>query len=276
MTADSGASASLRASSHNASDRRLVVFVAWLAIAIPAMLVLTGLAAVLPAIPWWTGLVLGAVIALVLVAIQLRGSFARVLAAIGATPADPTTHARAFNLVQGLSLAGGISEPELHVVDDEARNAAAIAQGDKSAIVITSGLLDVIDRIGLEGVVAEALVRIGNGDAEGSTMGTGLFGPMLSGPLASVGKPLAAFGLGRLIGPDRDLAADRAAVALTRYPPGLLAALDLIREGSPAPRRSTEATAHVWLVPPAALEIGAEPVLPSTPLDLRIDVLGEL
>lgn len=276
MNADPGADAPLHSTASNGSGRSLVILVAWLAMAVPLAIIFGVLALLLPWVPWWTGLLVGLVIGAVMVLVQLRGASGQLLKALGAVPADPADHARFFNLAQGLSLAGGISDPELYLVIDEARNAAAVAQGDRSAIVVTTGLHDAIDRMALEGIVAEALVRIENGDAEASTIGAALFGPLLVGPWSAVVRPLAGFGLNRLLGSDRDLAADRAAVALTRYPPGLLAGLDLIRGGTPAVSRSSRATDHVWLVPPSAVDRQAGVVLPSASLDLRIDVLAEL
>jgi heat shock protein HtpX len=249
---------------------------AWSALAVPLIIVGIVVFAIIPGVGWWLGVLVGAVVALALVAVRLRGASARLLQLIGADSASDDEHARFFNLVEGLSLAGGINPPDLHVLDDGARNVAVVARGDHSAIVATTGLLDSLDRIALEGILAEALVRIGNGDAEAATVGSALFGPLVSGPLALVTKPVAARGLRHLLGSERDLLADRAAVALTRYPPGLLAALDLVRGGSAIVGRPDPATDHVWLVPPSAVDPEAEVVIPSASLDLRIDVLGEL
>ena len=244
MNPDSGADTPLRPTSAS-SSHAVVIFIAWLAVAAPLIVIGVVVGALVPVVTWWMGLAVGALIGVIWVAARLRGAAARLLRTVGAEPADETQHARFFNLVQGLSLAGGISEPELFVVSDQGRNVVAIGQGDRTAVVITSGLLDAIDRISLEGLVADALVRIGNGDAEAATLGAALFGPLERGPLASLVRPLVGFGYGRLLGPDRDLLADRAAVALTRYPPGLLSALDLIRAGTPAVATPAPAPEHV-------------------------------
>ena len=117
-------------------------------------------------------------------------------------------------------------------------------------MVFSTGLLDALDRVSLEGVVAEALVRIRSGDAEAATLGAVLYGDLQRGPLAAIGKPAAVVGLRRLLAEDRDLSADRAAVALTRYPPGLLAALSIIRDGTPTTAAADPSNEHLWLVPP--------------------------
>ncbi len=277
MNADSSSDATLRTQSSTGPKLAFVVALAWLAVAGPFVIVGVIAFAVVPGVGWWLGALIGAASAMVLVLVRLHGAaVSRLLNAIGAEPASEGDHGRYYNLVEGLSLAGGIAQPDLYVLDDDARNVAAVARGDQSAIVITAGLLDSLDRIGLEGIIAEALVRIGNGDAEAATVGSSLFGPLISGPLAVVTKPMATMGLRRLLGSDRDLLSDRAAVALTRYPPGLLAALDVVRAGSPIVGEPNPVTDHVWLVPPSAVDPGAEVVVTVAPLDLRIDVLGEL
>ena len=61
-----------------------------------------------------------------------------------------------------------------------------------------------------------------------------------------------------------------------RRPPGLLAALDRIRAGTPTVASSSVTTDHVWLVPPSTVDAEVGAVVPAAPLDLRIDALGEL
>ena len=102
---------------------------------------------------------------------------------------------------------------------------------------------------------------------------------MLDGPMAPVLAPVAKVGLGRLLREDRDLEADRQAVRLTRYPPGLHAALAKIGEGDAKPMSSTPGQAHLWLVDPSAESaavLSAEDEVHRAPLGLRIDVLAEL
>lgn len=246
-------------------------------VAIPMMIVACGICAVIPGIAWWVGLPIGLAIAVGFVLLRLRNASTTLLRDLQAAPADTVDYARFHNLAQGLALAGGVNEPELYVVPDDGRNAAAVAQGDRCAIVATTGLLDSLDRISLEGVIAEALVRISSGDAEAATVGAVLLGSLLNGPAGIVLKPAATFGLQRLLPNDRDLSSDRAAVALTRYPPGLAAAFTTIRDGSATVGSSNQATEHVWLVRPSTVDAAAVAVVPGgAPLDLRIDVLGEL
>lgn len=253
-----------------------VVLLAVALLAVPAMIFLCLVAAVLPGVPWWLGIPLGVLAAGLIVFLRYRRAVDHVLAGLGVAPAKPETYPRYHNIVEGLSLAGGVGEPDLYLIDDDGRNAVALAQGDRCAIVASTGLLESLDRISLEGVVAETLVRIKSGDAEAATLGTALFGGLLAGPLASVARPAAAFGLRRLLSDNRDLAADRAAVALTRYPPGLLSALTTMRAGSVRLGVAGPGNEHIWLVPPATVEGANDVMVAAAPLDLRIDILGEL
>lgn len=279
MSTDSSASPSPtsppRADRAVVVDRTVAAALAWAALAVPLMVVGAVLGLLAPGLGWLIGVVVGALIGAVVVWHRLRSAQRRVLSLLGAEPASDNAHARLLNLAEGLSLAGGTGQPDLYVIDDPGLNAAALAGGGQAALVATTGLLGALDRVPLEGVVAEALVRVRNGDAEAATLGVSLFGSLLAGPLVLVTKPIGRLGIGRLLGPDRDLLADRAAVSLTRYPPGLLEALDQIRSANPVVGRRSPATDHLWLVPPSAIDGRAE-VLPVAPLDLRIDVLGEL
>ena len=240
-------------------------------VALPLMVLGAVVCGLIPAVPWWIGPILGLAVAAAIVAQRVSTAYRRLLAALGAAPARPDDHARFHNIVQGLSLAASVGEPDLYVVDDPGRNAAAVAYGQWSAVVATSGLLSAVDRIALEAVVAECLVRLGNGDAEAATLGSSLFSPLLGGPLG----PLGAIGLDRLLADDRDLRADQAAVALTRYPPGLSSALATISAGPVRVQRAPARVDHVWLVPPSSLE-PAPGTHETSGLTLRLDVLGEL
>jgi heat shock protein HtpX len=275
MNADSGAdNPHLTPASPPGSAPAVVL--AWGIVAVPLIVLGLVVAVVVPGISWWAGLFVGAVAALIVILLRLRSGTGRLLDALGAEEATEDAYARYFNLVEGLALAGGIGQPDLYVVTDSACNAAAVAHRGQTAVIMTTGMLDSLDRIALEGVVAEALVRIGSGDAAAATLASSLYGPLLGGPLGPITRPLARRGMGLLLGPDRDLAADRAAVTLTRYPPGLLAALSTARTGTPVPSRRSATTDHLWLVPPTSVDRAAEPVVAAAPLDLRIDVLGEL
>ena len=205
-----------------------------------------------------------------LVVPRLRNVEQSVISQFSAVPADEMRHARLLNLVGGLVLSIGLPEPDVRVLDDPALNAMTVVGADTVTLIVTQGLLDALDRLELEGVVAELLVRAKDGDAAIGTGAASLIGGLfLDGPL----KPFRAYGVGRLramLDDDRDLLADRAAVGITRYPPALVSAFTKMKSGDLVPAGSTPRVEHLWLVPPTRALVA------SHPLDLRIDVLQEI
>jgi Zn-dependent protease with chaperone function len=153
------------------------------------------------------------------------------LALTRARPADVEGDARLHNIVEGLCVAAGLPKPDLYVVDDHTLNAFSLGRNPGHAsVVVTSGLLDKLNRVELEGVVAHELAHIRNHDTLVTTTAVGL-------PLLRVVLP------GR-----RESVADATGVRFTRYPPGLIAALEKLR-GEPSPGRSWT-TAHLWINAP--------------------------
>ena len=256
------------------SDGRPVaaIALAGATVAVPLAVVGALVFAVLPG-PFWVGIVLGLLVAAAVIWLWLRAADRVAMARIDGGLPDSADVERLTNLVSGLALAAGVAEPEVRVLPDPARNALVAARSGRNHLAVTTGLLDHIDPIQMEGLVAELLIRLKNGDAEAATIGAALFGrPMLDGPLAPLLRPLATRGLDLLLDPDRDLTADRHAVSLTRYPPGLLAALQIISQGELRPSASTDGVAHMWLVDPVD---GAGSSSSRSGIDLRIDVLAE-
>lgn len=203
------------------------------------------------------------VVALVIVSgaawLATRQATATVLRRIGGAEADPVRHARLHNLIEGLSAAAGVPKPELRVIDDPAPNALACGRSPRTAaVVVTQGLLDKLTRIELEGVLAHELSHIRSLDILPATMAV-----VFAAPLGPKMVDLA-------IGPGREARADAHGVSITRYPPGLLSALEKIdADGAELGPRS-RTIAHLWLRPPKTG--GAD----SQPFDERIEALREL
>ena len=282
-----------------------------------AVLLLTGFALVAGAVVWlivaaagWpiAGLIVGVLVALGAGLWAARRGERSVLREIGARPADPVADARFINLVDGLCSASGVPRPTLLVLDHPARNALATARSQRHAsLVATSGLLESLSRIELEGVVAHELSRVKSGDAELSTVVAGTAGRVLAwcdwgfgvttsspagsgvGPRVIVGwllagpALLAAQLLRRGLDPEREAAADLATARLTRYPPGLLAALENIATADAEVPR-LHGVAHLWLHSPLSRpappgwRLGFLDRVLATPdsLPARIETLREL
>ncbi|HEY2428979.1 MAG TPA: M48 family metalloprotease [Acidimicrobiales bacterium] len=184
-----------------------------------------------------------------LVAPRIGSAEERVLHLVGPhRRADPRRDARYLNLVEGLAPGAGLPRPDCVVIDDPSVNALAVGRDARHGVLVaTSGLLERMSRMELEGVIARGLAQLRDGTTAG---------------------PTVALALGRVVtaGEWEALAADAQAVSLTRYPPGLSAALRTLltarHDGAPDVPRSTSSTlASLWLAPPGgagALERRAE------------------
>ena len=280
--------------------------------------VFTALAAT--AIAYWVGLgAPGIAIAVVFAGLSTFGSYwksdAIALAVSRARPADEATYARLHNLVEGLCIASGLPKPRLYVIDDVAPNAFATGRNPQhAAIAVTTGLLERLDRVELEGVLAHELSHVKNYDILVSTLAIVMLGVItlladlsfrfhwLSGhrrnERSSAGPQaiLAVFGLVMImVGPivaklihlaisrRREQLADFSAVEMTRYPPGLISALEKLRADSSVVRSGSRATAHMWIEDPMAqrAEDGHLSKLnrlfnTHPPLQQRIEALREL
>ncbi|MEM7322879.1 MAG: hypothetical protein AAF531_07330 [Actinomycetota bacterium] len=256
-------------------DLNRALIPAVLALAVPAIIVCSLLFWLIPG-PWWLGIPVGLAIAAGAVWLRVRRADEIVLSRLGGGLLHPDGAVRLENLVQGLSLAGGVVEPGMTVLSDQARNAMAVRRNGRNHLVVTQGLLESLEVVELEGLVAELLTRLKNGDAEAATVGAALYGgPILDGPLASVLGPVARTLLGGLLDADRDLEADRQAVSLTRYPPGLLGALAAMRRGDVSPAADSAGLSHLWIADPDVAD-APQGAAARASLGLRIDILAEL
>ncbi len=242
-------------------------------------------------------------------AVALRMSHAR--------PADAVAHARLHNLVEGLCIAAGLPKPGVFVVEDPAPNAFATGRHPRrAAVAVTTGLLDKLTRVELEAVLAHELSHIKNRDTLVSTLAVTLVGVITllsdvalrfswwggprhrndrhrrSGPAAILGvvglvllvvAPLVGRLMQVAVTRRRELLADLSGVGLTRYPPGLISALEKLRDVGTVVHSASRATAHLWIESPLARtpSEGWEAWLnrffdTHPPLDQRIAALREL
>ena len=211
-------------------------------------------------------LVAAAVVALVLAVVAYLNAFRVVLRVSHAQPVSAEEEPRYHNLVEGLCVSAGLPKPDLYVIDDDAPNSFATGRNAAhAAIVVTTGLLQKLSRMELEGVIAHELSHIRSNDILVNSLGTALVGlPLLpAGPLA--GRLLAVF-----VGRGRERDADIGGVRLTRYPPGLAAALEKVRRDGSGDLPASRATAHLWISSPLDVEDGAGR------LDKRIAALRDM
>ncbi len=230
----------------------------------------------------WAGVAVAIVVAIALTIGSYWNSDKVALAINRARPADPQTYARLYNLVEGLCIGTGLPMPKLYIIDDPAPNAFATGRNPKhSAIAVTSGLLEKMNRIELEGVLAHELSHIKNYDILVSTLAVVMVGivALLSdlglrfmifgggrnrdsnnggaGPILAIIAlvfiilaPIAATLMQFAVSRRRESLADISAVEITRYPPGLISALEKLQTDHTVVKENNRATAHLWIEEP--------------------------
>ncbi|NCW49618.1 MAG: hypothetical protein EBV88_09145, partial [Actinobacteria bacterium] len=208
-------------------------------------------------VPVVVAVLASAVLGLVTTALIGRGAQGAVLTVTGARPLGEDESPRLAGLVEGLCLSSGVETPSLHVIDSPTPNALIARQGEeRPSLVVTTGLLDGLGRVEMEGAVAHLLARLKRREVRVATAATLLAaGPVhardrdgrLASLLAALLAPLAgsAERLRRVVCPEAAVMhADVDGVALTRYPPGLISALERIAETPTAPLRGARSTAQ--------------------------------
>ena len=216
-----------------------------------------------------------------------------VLRTTGARPAEGREYVYLRDTVEGLSLAAGIPPPEVYVVPSEEINAFATGRDpEHSSVAVTTGLLRVLDRQELEGVLAHEVSHIRNRDVSFMTLVAVLVGLVailshiilrtyrygairgrrgrgdrerrgLDVAILAVGFLLAIFAplLTRIVqfavSRQREFLADASGIELTRYSEGLASALEKIRDHNRGEMDVSEAVSHMFFVDPnrSALDI---------------------
>jgi heat shock protein HtpX len=204
------------------------------------------------------------------------------LAASHARPADGPEFQRYHNLVEGLCISAGLPKPRLFVVDDSSPNAFATGRNpEHAALAVTTGLLQMMNRVELEGVVAHELSHVKNYDILVSTIAVTAVGVVAL--LSDLGLRMMWWGGGRdnddnnggagailavlalallvlapfvaqlmqfAVSRNREYLADASGVQLTRYPPGLCSALEKLQADQAVVKHATRATAQMWIESP--------------------------
>ncbi|MCP4958380.1 MAG: M48 family metalloprotease [Actinomycetia bacterium] len=199
--------------------------------------------------PWWLAIVFSLVLAAGYVAWRLGGAEQRLASAVGGSElaefGEPHLGAaRLANLVEGLAASAGVREPSLYLIDDPALNALVVGRSDdRACLMVTTGMVDALERVELEAVVAQLLVQIRTADVVPRTVGAALLAP-----LASVVPGLYSRAIGSIVDRDRRFRNDALGASVTRYPPGLVAAYERINSANFNPASSPQVAAHLWLV----------------------------
>ena len=201
-----------------------------------------------------------------------------VVSMTGAKPADPERHRDLINVVETLAITAGLPTPKVYVVEDQAPNAFATGRNPEHAVVAaTTGLLSILNRTELEGVMAHELSHVGNRDMLVSTVAVVLAGfvaivadllmrsmmwgggdrdskagviLLVVGVVGIILAPIAAQMIQLAISRKREYLADATGALLTRYPEGLASALEKISAHGQPMRRANNATAHLFIADP--------------------------
>lgn len=211
-----------------------------------------------------------------------------VLTLAGAKEAKREEYFDLFTSVENLSITAGLPMPKVYVVQDLAPNAFATGRDKNHAVICaTTGLLKILDKTELEGVIAHELSHVGNRDMLLSTVvvvlvgfvtiladfftrslffgslgrgrddreggGNAIF--MIIGIVLSILAPLVAVLIQLAISRKREFLADASGALLTRYPEGLANALRKISEYSQPMARQSKAIAHLYIADPKGSKI---------------------
>ena len=208
-----------------------------------------------------------------------------VLTLAGAKEAKREEYFDLYTSVENLSITAGLPMPKVYVVSDEAPNAFATGRDKNHAVVCaTTGLLAILNKPELEGVIAHEMSHIGNRDMLLSTVVVVLVGfitiladvfrrnlffgrsrdndnkangiLMLVGIILSILAPLFAMLIQLAISRKREFLADASGALLTRYPEGLANALRKISQNSQPMVRQSGAIAHLYIADPKGAKIG--------------------
>jgi len=183
-----------------------------------------------------------------------------------------------YRLVENLCITAGLPLPKIYIINEIAPNAFATGRDpDHAVVVVTSGLLQKLERAELEGVISHELAHIGNRDIllqaivvvlvgliirmvdiflrmgrgsrrDRSSKGSGIF--LILGFLFLILSPILAQLVRLAISRKREFLADASGALLTRHPEGLARALEKISQDPVTLRAASNATAHLYIINP--------------------------
>ena len=223
----------------------------------------------------------------------------------GAQVLQESDNPKLFGLVQEVCLASGLPMPKVAVVVDDAPNAFATGRNPEHALIaFTTGILDVMDRDELQGVVAHEMAHVANRDTLVSAVSATTAGAIAivsdmlirmmwfggrrdrdsnANPITVVISlvvmlmaPIAAMLLKAAISRKRESLADATAVDFTRNPTGLRKALEILARDSTVVRQRSNAVAHIWIESPLDGKAVSKLFATHPPIEERIATLRAL
>jgi heat shock protein HtpX len=224
------------------------------------------------------GLVIALAVAVFVCLVTFLAGDKMVLSISRARPVDRKQNPYLANVVEGLAIAAGIPAPRAYIIEDSAPNAFATGRDpQRSSVAVTTGLLEKLNRLELEGVIAHEMSHIKNYDIRYSMLVAIMVGTvalvsdwmrrsffyrgrrkgksgggiivliaLVLAMLAPIVAQLMRFALSR----QREYLADASGALLTRYPEGLASALEKISRDKEPLEAANKATAHLYIVNP--------------------------
>lgn len=206
-------------------------------------------------------------------AIQYFLSGRLAMAMSGGRQIQKTDAPELWRIIENLSVTAGIPMPKVYIIDDPAPNAFATGRNPKNAMVAaTTGLLNIMDKRELEGVMAHELSHVRNYDILVSMVVFGLVSaigmlsdlffriavwgsndrgeyvsPMVFAIPAMILAPIAASIVQLAISRQREYLADASAALLTRDPDGMVAALEKLKSNSQPMQRQHASLSHLYI-----------------------------
>jgi len=230
------------------------------------------------------------------------GSDKLVLKMTGAKLLQEEDNPKLFGLVQEVCIASGLPMPKVAIVYDDAPNAFATGRNPEHALIaFTTGILDVMDRDELQGVIAHEMSHVANRDTLVSAVAATTAGAIAiasdiltrmmffggsrnrennNNPIALIFSllililaPLAALLLKSAISRKREALADATAVSFTRNPAGLRKALEILARDSTVVQQRSNAVAHIWIESPLDAKSVSKLFATHPPIEDRISTL---
>jgi heat shock protein HtpX len=225
------------------------------------------------------------------------------LAVNGAQQIQKSDNPRLWRTVENLAITDGLPMPKVYIMNDPAPNAFATGRDPRhSAVCATSGLLAMMDDQELQGVLAHELGHVKNYDIRVSMIAFALtaiislladimirlafFGGgdrnednqvfFILGIVAAILAPLVATLIQLAVTRQREYLADATGALTTRYPEGLVSALQKIQQSGSVARRQNTATAHMFFVNPLKAHSLSSLFSTHPPIDARIARLQQM
>ncbi len=232
------------------------------------------------------------------------------LRSTASVPADPEEFRMLHNVVEEVAIAAGIPKPKVYITPSPAPNAFATGRNPENAsIAVTTGLLEIMNRQELQGVIAHEIAHIRDYDILLMTVVAAIGGliillrdfflrslffggrrrsrrsagrsgliMLVIGIVLAIVAPLFVALIRAAISRQREYLADAEGAYIIRYPQGLAQALAKLRDAHKPLKRASDANAHLFIASPFGKDRSSAVGLFSThpPIEQRIERLNKL